>query len=75
MCLHSELVLMKNGSLVQVAVEQGEMMKLRKGLMVMVMMVKRKRKKRCLMWKKLTLLTMLTWDLLCSGHLQTLHGG
>jgi hypothetical protein len=33
-----------------------------------------KRKKRCLMWKKATLLTMLAWDLLCSGHLQTLHG-
>jgi hypothetical protein len=32
-------------------------------------------KKRCLMWKKSTLLTMLTWDLLCSGNLQTVHGG
>jgi hypothetical protein len=25
--------------------------------------------------KKSTLLTMLTWSILCSGHLQILHGG
>jgi hypothetical protein len=72
MCLHPDLVLMEKGWLVQVAAGQGEIMKLRKmlrkGLMV-------KRKKRCLMWKKSTILTMLTYDLLCSGHLQTLYGG
>jgi hypothetical protein len=53
MCLHPELVLMEKGWLVQVAAGQKEMMKLRKklskrlrkGLMVM----KVKRKKRCLM--------------------------
>jgi hypothetical protein len=47
-----ELVLMEKGWLVQVAMGQGEMMKLRKrprkGQMVMMV----KRKKRCLMWKK-----------------------
>jgi hypothetical protein len=60
---------------VQVAVGQQEIMKLRKrlrkGLIVMIM----KKKKRCLMWKKSTLLTMLTWDPLCSWLLQTLYGG
>jgi hypothetical protein len=75
MCLYPEHVLMEKGWLVQVAMGQGEMMKLRKRLRkgLMVMMVKRK--KRYLIRKKSTLLTMLISDLLCSGHLQTLHGG
>jgi hypothetical protein len=66
---------MEKGWLVQVVAGQGEMMKLRKRLRkgLMVMMVKRK--KRCLIWKKSTLLTILTYDLLCSGHLQTLYRG
>jgi hypothetical protein len=42
-------------------IEKNLRKKLRKGLMVM----KVKRNKRCLMWKKSTLLTMLIWDLLC----------
>jgi hypothetical protein len=42
-----------------------EMMKLRKKLRKGLMMMMVKRKKRCLMWKKSTLLTMLIWDLLC----------
>jgi hypothetical protein len=48
-----------------VAAGQGEMMKLRKKLRKGLMMMMVKRKKRCLMWKKSTLLTMLIWDLLC----------
>jgi hypothetical protein len=49
MCLHPELVLREKGWLVQVAVGQQEMMKLRKRLRkgLMVMMVKKK--KMCLM--------------------------
>jgi hypothetical protein len=43
----------------------GEMMKLRKKLMKGLMMMMVKRKKRCLIWKKSTLLTMLICDLLC----------
>jgi hypothetical protein len=75
MCLHHELVLVEKGWLVQVAAGQQKMMKLGKKLRKGLMVVMVKRKKRCLMWKKSTLLTMLTCDLLCSGHLQTLHGG
>jgi hypothetical protein len=74
MCLHPELVLMKKGWLVQVTAGQGEMMKLRKRLRNRLIMMMVKMKKGCLMWKKSTLLTMLIWDLLCSMHLQTLHG-
>jgi hypothetical protein len=66
MRLHPKLILIEKGWLVQVAVGQQEMMKLRKMLRkgLMVMMVKRK--KMCLMWKKSTLITMLIYDLLCS---------
>jgi hypothetical protein len=65
MCLHPELGLMEKSWLVQVAAERGEMMKLRKKLRKELMVMKVKRKKRCLMWKKSTLLTMLIYDLLC----------
>jgi hypothetical protein len=70
MCLHPELVLMEKGWLVQVAAGQREMMKLRKRLRKGLMV---KRKKMCMMWKKLILLTMLTCDLLCSGHIETIQ--
>jgi hypothetical protein len=48
-----------------VAAGRGEMIKLRKKLRKGLMVMKVKRKMRCLMWKKSTLLTMLIWDLLC----------
>jgi hypothetical protein len=48
-----------------VAAGRGEMMKLRKKLRKGLMVMKVKRKMRCLMWKKSTLLTILIWDLLC----------
>jgi hypothetical protein len=75
MCPHPELILMEKGWLVQVAAGQGEIMKLRKRLRKGLMVIMVKSKKRYFMWKKSTLLTMLIWDLLCSGHLQTLHEG
>jgi hypothetical protein len=50
MCLHPKLVLMEKGWLVQVAAGQQLMMKLRKRLRKGLMV---KRKKRCLMWKKI----------------------
>jgi hypothetical protein len=73
MCHLAGLILMaeERSFLVLVAVGQQEMQKLRRRRMVLRV----KWRKKCLMWKKSILLTMLTWDRLCSGCLQTLHGG
>jgi hypothetical protein len=66
------LILMEreNGLLVLVAVGQQEMTFRRKMMVLMV----RRRKKR-LMLRRSAIRHMLTWDLLCLGCLQTLHGG
>jgi hypothetical protein len=66
---HPRLILMEREKelLVLVAVGQQEM-RLRRKMMV-------RRRKKCLMWRRSTLCHMLTLDLLCSGCLQTLHGG
>jgi hypothetical protein len=72
-CHPPELILKAEERALLVAVGQQESLQKLRRKMMMVMM--RRRRKRCLMWKKSTLPTMLKWDLLCSGRLQTLHGG